>query len=82
MTCTRMGGAIVCTSPWGRLHLGKHYVWVDFHEYCGPAFYWDAAMSREYEPADERDPIWPLFDAWLVKYRAGKEKAARARGRA
>jgi hypothetical protein len=64
----------VCTNPWGRLHLGNRYVWVDFHEYCGPSFYWDSAMTKNYDPADESDPIWPLFGTWLEKYRAAKEK--------
>ncbi len=74
MTCHRIGNGIVCASPWGRLKLGNRYVWVDFHEYCGPSFYWDAAMSKTYEPADESDPIWPLFGEWLAKYRTAKDK--------
>jgi hypothetical protein len=79
MTCVRIGNGTVCISPWGRLKLGNRYVWVDFHEYCGPSFYTDAAMSKVYEPADENDPIWPLFGKWLEKYRAAKDKAGCAK---
>mgnify|MGYP006136726629 CR=1 FL=1 len=74
MTCIRIGNAIMCMNPWGRLTLGNRYVWVSFHEYCGPSFYTDSAMSKNYEPADENDPIWPLFGTWLEKYRAAKAK--------
>ena len=75
MTCTRIGNAIVCTSPWGRVKLGNRYVWIDFHPYCGPAFSWDSAGNKEYDPVDENDPIWPLFEAWHTKYKAALEKA-------
>jgi hypothetical protein len=77
MTCIRMGNAIVCVSPWGRLKLGNRYVWVDFHEYCGPSFYWDAAMTKVYDPVDESDPVWDQFVNWLDKYRAGKARRER-----
>lgn len=77
MTCIRMGSsAIVCVSPWGRLKVGNRYVWVDFHEYCGPSFYWDSAMTKLYDPKDENDPVWEQFGRWLGKYRAGKDKQA------
>jgi hypothetical protein len=79
MTCINMGTAIACVSPWGRLKVGNRYVWVDFHEYCGPSFFTDAAMSNLYDPKDENDPVWPQFDKWLKKYRARKEKQARPR---
>lgn len=79
MTCIRFGSAIVCVNPWGRLKLGNRYVWVDFHEYCGPSFFRDAAMTKVYDPADENDPVWEQFDKWLKKYRAAKDKAQRQR---
>ena len=79
MTCINFGNAIVCVNPWGRLTIGNRYVWVDFHEYCGPSFYWDSAMQKVYDPVDENDPIWDQFDKWLKKYRAGKEKQAAQR---
>lgn len=75
MTCTRFGNSIVCTNPWGRLHVGKQYIWVDFHEYCGPSFYTDAAMSKLYDPANEKDPVWPPFEKWYKKYKDSKLKA-------
>lgn len=75
MTCINFGNAIVCVSPWGRLKLGNRYVWVSFHEYCGPSFSWDSEGNKPYEPADENDPIWPLFGEWLAKYNAKKVKA-------
>jgi len=76
MTCIHIGGGIVCVNPWGRLKVGNRYVWVDFHSYCGPAFFTDANMSRVYDPADESDPVWPQFSKWLDKYQAAKAKAA------
>ena len=75
MTCTRIGNAIVCTNPWGRLHVGNRYVWVDFHPYCGPSFYADGAMSKVYDPIDESDPVWPEFGKWLDKHDAAKARA-------
>lgn len=79
MTCLRMGNAIVCISPWGRLRLGNRYVWVDFHEYCGPSFYWDSANTKPYEFQEdiENDPIWPIFEKWLEKYNREKERIRR-----
>ena len=74
MTCTRIGNAIVCTSPWGRLHVGNRYIYVDYHEWCGPAFSHDQAGNKHYEPVDENDPVWPEFDKWLKKYQAAKAK--------
>ena len=58
----------------GRLKLDNRYVWLDFHDYCGPSFFRDSAMSKVYEPEGENDPIWPVFEQWLTKYRAAKEK--------
>jgi hypothetical protein len=79
MTCINIGNAIICMSPWGRMKLGNKYVWLEYHEYCGPTFYWDSNMTKLYDPVDENDPIWDLFDVWLKKYRANKEKEAAAR---
>lgn len=72
MTCINVGHAIVCVSPWGRLHVGNKYIMLDFHNYCGPTFYTDRAMENLYEPADEHDPVWDAFDIWLKKYRSKK----------
>jgi hypothetical protein len=80
MTCIVLGGkgelirAIVCTSPWGRLHVGNRYYWVSFHPYCGPDFYEDSAMNKLYEPTGENDPIWVEFGKWFDKYQAKKQR--------
>ena len=75
MTCIHLGAnAIVCVNPWGRLKVGNRYVWVDFHEWCGPSFYTDANMRKMYDPVDEDDPVWPEFSKWLAKYDAAKAK--------
>jgi hypothetical protein len=74
MTCTRIGNTIVCTNPWGRLHVGNRYVWVDYHPWCGPSFTCDQAGTTPYEPADENDPVWPEFNKWLKKYQAAQAK--------
>lgn len=78
MTCHRIGNAIVCVSPWGRVKLGNRYVMISFHEYCGPSFNW-VAGDKDYDPVDENDPIWPLFEAWHAKYTAMRAKTARKR---
>jgi hypothetical protein len=76
MTCIRIASlAIACVNPWGRVKIGNRYVWIDYHSYCGPTFYWDMAMSNEYLPKSSRDPIWNEFGKWLEKYEARKEKA-------
>ena len=75
MTCHRFAGGIICINPWGRLKLGNRYVIVDFHEYCGPSFEW-VKGGAPYDPVDENDPIWPLFEVWLEKYKARKAKRA------
>lgn len=70
MTCIPFAGGIVCVTPTiniGRLKLGNWYVYVDFHPYCGPAFYWDQNGQKVYDPKDENDPIWPLFMDWMKK---------------
>lgn len=74
MTCTRIGNIIVCANPWGRLHVGNRYIWLDFHEWCGPSFSYDQAGNRPYEPEDENDPVWPEFEKWFKKYQAAKAK--------
>lgn len=79
MTCTRIDNMIICTSPWGRLHVGNRYIWLDFHEYCGPSFSYDQAGNKPYEPKGVRDPVWKEFDKWLKKYRAKKERRQRER---
>lgn len=75
MACIRIGGsAIVCVSPWGRLKVGHRYVWLDFHEWCGPRFYSDAAMTKVYDPKAEQDPVWEPFGKWLKKFQASQVK--------
>jgi hypothetical protein len=79
MTCISFGNSIVCVSPRGRLKVGNRYVWVDFHQYCGPTFFIDSNMSKIYDPADESDPVWPEFAKWLDKHEAAKKKQAARR---
>ena len=76
MTCIRIGSGFVCVSPWGRLKVGNRYVWMDYHRYCGPAFFTDANMSKVYNPVDESDPVWPEFSKWLTKHEAAEAKRA------
>lgn len=74
MTCISMGNMIVCVNPWGRLKVGNRYVWLDFHEWCGPSFYTNANMTKVYDPVDEQDPVWEPFGRWLTKFQAAKAK--------
>jgi len=73
MTCITSDNTIICGFyPYARFHLGNKYVWMEFHTYCGPTFYTDANMSKEYiwkdEDDIENDPIWIPFEIWLEKY--------------
>jgi hypothetical protein len=74
MACIRMFGAIVTIHPGFQLHVGNHYIFGSFHEYCGPIFFTDRNETKEYIPKDEDDPVWPVFYAWLKKYEARKAK--------
>jgi hypothetical protein len=77
MTCIISPGVIVCVRhEGGRLRVGNRYVFFDFHSYCGPSFFTDRAMTKPYEPADENDPVWPPFQAWLDKRNAAKKASA------
>lgn len=78
MTCIHMNNAIVCVSPYGQLHVGNRYIMVENHEYLGPSFYTDRAMTKPYEPTGENDPVWAAFHDWLVKFRAKRMKARKA----
>ena len=69
MTCVRIPNGIVCLIPWGRLHVGNRYIWVDWHSYFGPSFWLNAAGTIPYEP-DENDPVWVEYDKWLKKREA------------
>lgn len=80
MPCHRIAGGIVCISPCGRLHVGNRYIFMDFHEYCGPSFYTkERGKEVDYEPADEKDPVWPEFEKWHTKFQAAKAKRAATR---
>ena len=71
MTCTNVGFAIICTSPFGRLHVGNRYIYVDYHPYCRPAFYTDRNMDKEYFTTGADDPVWDALDVWLKKRKIG-----------
>ena len=60
----------ICITPTYRLKLGNKYITMAFHPHTGPSFYHDRAMDREYDPVDENDPIWDVFEVWLKKQEA------------
>lgn len=74
MPCVNIGDGIICINPWGRLHVGNRYVYVDFHEYCGPSFSYDPGGQKLYDPVDENDPVWDEFSKWYDKYKQQKAK--------
>lgn len=50
MTCHRIGGAIVCVSPFYLLPLSDGTrVFMEWHSYCGPTFYRDRDCNRMIE---------------------------------
>ncbi|HET8687108.1 MAG TPA: hypothetical protein VFM18_10665 [Methanosarcina sp.] len=55
-----------------RFHIGNRYVWMEWHNYCGPSFYWDRNCTKMYDPVDENDPIWDAFGKWLEKRKSQK----------
>lgn len=75
MTCIRISNWIICVNPRGRVRIGTRYVWIDYHTYCGPSFWRDRAMTKEYEPNDEHDPIWQEFFKWLEKHEARRRRS-------
>ena len=74
MACIKFDGGIMCLNDWARLRLGNRYVWVEYHNYCGPTFWWNSAMTKSYDPVDENDPIWQVFVVWFDKHMAATEK--------
>lgn len=81
MTCINLSDSIVCVNPWGRLHVNGKYIYVDFHEYCGPSFTQDRAGTVPYTPVDESDAVWEAFEKWLKKYNESKAKRLREQGK-
>lgn len=65
---------IICTDPYGRLHVGNKYIMVFFHHFCGPTFYSDRNMTELYDPVDENDPVWEAFAKWYDKRLVGTRK--------
>lgn len=48
MTCIRIPGGFACCYPDYRLRLNDGgYVFMAWHNYCGPTFYKDKLMTRE-----------------------------------
>lgn len=48
MTCQRIPGGIVCSSPSYRLRLNDgRYVFMSWHRFYGPEFYYDKAEQRQ-----------------------------------
>lgn len=68
--------AFITTDAWGRLKVGNRYIWVSFHSYCGPSFFYDSAMEKEYKFIEDyaKDPIWEIFNIWHEKYKVALNK--------
>lgn len=48
MTCMRINNGFICTSPFYRLRLDDgRYVFMSWHNYCGPVFFKDRSEQRE-----------------------------------
>ncbi len=81
MTCYSFSGhgvvGYVCCNDSSRLHVNGKYVWVSFHPYTGPSFYKNAKMTVNYDPTDENDPVWAVFETWYGKLKRQKEKRAK-----
>lgn len=73
------GNVHISFSGYGRLHLGNKYIYVSMHHYCGPEFYLDRDMTKNYEFIEdcEHDPIWPVFKEWHKKYMTMAKKAGK-----
>jgi hypothetical protein len=73
------GVAHISFSGEGQLHLGNKYIFVSMHHYCGPEFYYDRAMTKQYVFTEncEDDPIWPVFEKWHIKYMEMAKKAGK-----
>lgn len=70
MTCTRVGNAIICTSPSFRLRLTDGTcVFMEFHHYCGPMFFKDREQRREIDEWWDNDLICEALDWFLARGR-------------
>lgn len=50
MTCTHIGNAIICHNLFYRLPLADgRRVFIEWHSYLGPTFFWDKMARREIE---------------------------------
>ena len=75
MTCLFFGGrtpneprGVICVNEQHRLHVGKRYIWMSWHNYTGPSFYtMEKGKEVEYEPENETDPVWGAFGKWYDK---------------
>lgn len=79
MTCIPFGSVgegvvgFICVNDQIRFHVGKRYVWMDWHDYTGPSFYTkEGGREVPYEAIDEADPVWVPFGKWLEKRNAQK----------
>ena len=73
-----IANARVTISPYGRLHVGKKYVTVSFHPYCGPEFFYGDVTFIPSSPQEE-DELWEEFGKWHARYTKHEEKL-RAKG--
>lgn len=69
MTCTNFGHGIICHRPIHKLRLddGRN-VWLEFHPYCGPAFFKDRRLQREIENWWDDPAIDRAFGWYYEKY--------------
>ena len=66
MTCRFFNGAIICFNPSYRLRTDDGgYVYMEWHHYCGPAFYKDKRLTKEVEEWWENEYICKALD-WFI----------------
>jgi hypothetical protein len=66
MPCINYGNAIVCISPFFRLRLADGgYVYMSWHNYCGPTFFHDKHENRMIDDWWENPLICKALD-WFT----------------
>lgn len=67
MTCIQIERGFICVSPSFRLPLADgRRIFMSWHNYCGPTFYYDKAETREIEDWWGDKLLCDAFD-WFLK---------------
>lgn len=70
MTCIAIQGGIMCVSELVSLEPFGSKVWLEMHQYCGPAFYRSERSTKHIENPSRK--TWAAFAKWRQSMEEGK----------